>query len=187
MGAMDDRDIEHAQLAARIDACCRLTGEFTLRSGQRSDTYFDKYRFEADPALLRRVAEALARQMPPAVEIVAGLELGGIPVVTMLSALTGVPAAFVRKAAKPYGTARLAEGADVAGRRVAVVEDVISTGGQVVRSVADLRAAGALVTDVLCVIDRRPADGDDLLGGAGLRLHAVLTCADLDDAAAASR
>jgi orotate phosphoribosyltransferase len=187
MDPMDDRPLDVADLAARLDACCRLTGEFTLRSGQRSDTYFDKYRFEADPALLRRVAQALAPRVPPDAEVLAGLELGGIPVVTILSALTALPAAFVRKAAKPYGTARLAEGAEVAGRRVAVVEDVISTGGQVVRSVADLRAAGALVTDVLCVIDRRPAERDDLLGAAGLRLHAVLTRTDLDAAAAASR
>ena len=88
----------------------------------------------------------------------AGLELGGIPVATALSLATGLPVAFVRKEAKAYGTARLAEGADVEGRRVLIIEDVITTGGQVRMSGSDLRAHGAVIDTVLCVIER--SDGD---------------------------
>src|SRR5688572_18611751 len=92
-------------LAADIDACCRLTGTFTLRSGQVADTYFDKYLFESDPALLDRVATQMVELLPDDTELLGGLEMGGIPCATVVSAKTGLPALFVRKSAKQYGTA----------------------------------------------------------------------------------
>ena len=152
-------------MALRVGELCRLSGEFTLRSGQVASTYFDKYLFEADPEILAAVAVHMAKLVPEGTEVVAGLELGGVPVATAMSLATGVPAAFVRKEAKAYGTGRLAEGADIDGRRVLVVEDVITTGGQVVTSVAQLRERGAIIDTVLCVIDRT--------GGNHGRLDAV--------------
>ena len=86
-------------LARDVDACCRLTGEFTLRSGQVASEYFDKYLFESDPALLARVADEMVGLLPEDTELLGGLELGGIPIVTALSARTGQPALFVRKKA----------------------------------------------------------------------------------------
>jgi orotate phosphoribosyltransferase len=170
-------------LADRINTVSRLTGTFTLRSGQVATEYFDKYRFEAVPALLADIAEALAPMVPEGTEVIAGLEMGGIPIVTALSMRTGIPAAFVRKKAKEYGTARLAEGADIAGKRVTVIEDVITTGGQVVISTNDLRSLGAVVEHVLCVIDRSPDQGAALTE-AGLTMHSLLTRAQLDAAEA---
>jgi len=176
--------VDKAELARRVQATCYLSGHFFLRSGQETDCYFDKYQFEADPLLLRAVAELAAPLVPPGTEILAGLELGGVPVSTALSLLTGLPQVLVRKQAKTYGTARLSEGPDVAGRRVLVVEDVITTGGQVVSSTEELRARGALATTVLCVIDRRPrsatgpATGPSMLEEAGLSVRSVF---DLDD------
>ena len=120
-----------------------LEGDFVLRSGKRSSVYLDKYRFESDPALLRAIAEALAPSVPDGTELLAGLELGGVPIATMLSQVTGIPALFVRKEAKTYGTCQLAEGTDVDGRRLTVVEDVVTSGGQVVISCGDLRERGA--------------------------------------------
>jgi orotate phosphoribosyltransferase len=168
-------------LVERINAVARLTGTFTLSSGQVAGEYFDKYRFEADPVLLDEIAAGLVDLLPPATEVLAGLELGGVPIATALSLRTGLPVAFVRKQAKAYGTAQLAEGAAVAGRRVTVVEDVITTGGQVVISTDDLRALGAVVAHVVCVIDRSP-DGGAALAAAGLTMRALLTKADLDAA-----
>jgi orotate phosphoribosyltransferase len=159
-----------------------LTGEFVLRSGRTATEYFDKYRFEADPVLLDAVAAAMAPLVPPGTQVLAGLEMGGIPVVTALARHTGLPAAFVRKQAKAYGTRRLAEGADVAGRRVLVVEDVVTSGGQIVLSTAELRALGAEVTGALCVIDRQQG-GREALDAASIPLHALLTAADLRRAA----
>ncbi|HUW04148.1 MAG TPA: orotate phosphoribosyltransferase [Acidimicrobiales bacterium] len=167
----------HASLAARIGNVCRLTGSFTLRSGQQATTYFDKYLFEADPDLLGEVAELAAPLVPVDTEVLAGLELGGVPVATALSLTTGLPAAFVRKEAKSYGTAKLAEGAEIDGRKVLVVEDVITTGGQVLASAADLRDRGADIVAVLCVIDR--SEGAHRLAEADLDLISLFTAADL--------
>lgn len=161
-------------LAARLYACAHLVGEFRLRSGAYSTEYFDKYRFEANPGLLRDIADRMAALVPPDADVLAGLELGGVPLVTMLSQVTGLPAAFVRKQAKTYGTCRLAEGADVAGRRLVVIEDVITSGGQVRASCAQLRALGAEVVRVLCVIDREQG-GRERLDEVGLEFDALFT------------
>jgi orotate phosphoribosyltransferase len=179
----DDSRGELEELAADIDRTCRLTGSFTLRSGQIVTEYFDKYLFESDPHLLRRVAQAMAPLVPSGTQLLGGLELGGIPIVTMLSSLTGLPAAFLRKEAKDYGTRRLAEGAEVAGARITLVEDVITTGGAVRDATRSLRLAGATVETVLCAIDRSPTPGH-ALDDVGLETRSVFTRADLDAARA---
>ena len=175
--------VDDPDLAADIDACCRLTGEFTLRSGQVAPEYFDKYLFESDPHLLARVATQMVDLLPAGTELLGGLELGGIPIATMLSSLTGHPALFVRKKAKEYGTCKLAEGPDVAGRRVTIIEDVITTGGAVRDATRALRDAGAIVEVVVCAIDRSPA-GENPLSDVGLEVRPVLTKAELDAARA---
>jgi orotate phosphoribosyltransferase len=174
---MDSHD--GAALARDIDARCRLTGEFTLRSGQVASEYFDKYLFETDPALLARVASAMTPLLPEGTDLLGGLEMGGIPIVTVLSAQTGLPALFVRKRAKAYGTCKLAEGPDVAGRRVTLIEDVVTTGGAVRDATLALREAGATVETVICAIDRSPGD-DNPLADLGLEVGSVLTKAELD-------
>ncbi len=166
-------------LAADIDACCRLTGEFTLRSGQVATEYFDKYLFEADPLLLARVAREMIQLVPQDTDLLAGLELGGVPITTAISGILGMPTLFVRKQAKTYGTAKLAEGPDFAGKRVTIIEDVITTGGAVRDATAALRDAGAVVQVVICAIDRSP-EGENPLADVGLEVRAVLTKADLD-------
>lgn len=171
------------ELAHQVHATSRLTGRFVLRSGRVADEYFDKYQFEGDPALLDALTARMATLVPAGTQVLAGLEMGGIAVVTALGRHTGLPCAFVRKAAKPYGTARLAEGADVAGRRVLVVEDVVTSGGQVVLSTRELRDLGATVDTALCVIDREEG-GADALAAEGIALRALLTRTVLEQAAA---
>jgi len=166
-------------LARDIDARCRLTGEFTLRSGRTSHEYFDKYLFESDPALLARVADRMVDLLPDGTELLGGLEMGGIPIATALSARTGLPALFVRKQAKDYGTCKLAEGPDVAGRRITLVEDVITTGGAVRDATTRLREYGATVDHVVCAIDRSD-EGSNPLADVGLEVRPVLTKAQLD-------
>jgi orotate phosphoribosyltransferase len=170
--------VTHTDLAARIHAASYLTGEFTLRSGRTATEYFDKYRFEADPALLDEVARRMVPLVPAGTEVLAGLEMGGIPVVTALGRHTGLPCAFVRKTAKAYGTRRLAEGADIAGRRVLIIEDVVTSGGQIVLSTEELRKLGADVREALCVIDRQQG-GAEALAAQGLQLLSLLTAGDL--------
>ncbi len=175
---------ERGGLAAEIYAVAHLTGDFRLRSGAAATEYFDKYQFESSPALLKKVAAAMVDLIPRDTEVLAGLELGGVPVATALSLRTGLPLAFVRKKAKTYGTCRIAEGVDVDGRRVTVVEDVVTSGGQIVLSVQDLRQAGAQVKHALCVIDRE-AGGIDALAQVGISLRPLFRADDLRSAVGA--
>nr|WP_246283682.1 orotate phosphoribosyltransferase [Nocardioides perillae] len=161
-----------------------MTGEFTLRSGQVATEYFDKYLFEADPLLLARVAREVVNLLPHDTELLGGLELGGVPIATSVSGITGTPALFVRKQAKEYGTCKLAEGPPVEGRRVTLIEDVVTTGGAVRDATRALREAGAVVEVVVCAIDRSPGE-ENPLADVGLELRSVLTKADLDAARAA--
>ena len=165
------------QLAADIASAARLRGRFVLRSGAIADEYFDKYRFEADPTLLSRLVQAMLPLVPAETEVLAGLELGGVPIATALSLADGRPAAFVRKEAKTYGTRQAVEGADVAGRKVAIIEDVITTGGAVRDAVAHLQAAGANVTAIVCAIWR--GDGDPAIAGLAAPVLAAFRREDL--------
>jgi orotate phosphoribosyltransferase len=168
-------------LARSVRDTALLHGEFTLRSGAVSDIYFDKYLLESDPRLLRSMVERLVPLVPDDTEVLAGLEMGGIPVVTLLSQLMGLPAVFVRKAAKTYGTCKLAEGCPVDGRRLTVVEDVVTSGGQIVLSTNDLREAGAVVKVAVALIDRQQG-GREALAEAGLDLRTAFTRDGLDAA-----
>ena len=172
-----------ASLGTDVYRTCHLTGAFTLRSGQVSGEYFDKYLFEGDPVLLRRVAEAMALLLPEC-DVLAGMEMGGIPLVTVLSQLTGLPAVFVRKEAKAYGTRKIAEGGPVAGLRVVGVEDVVTTAGALVNGCRALRDGGAVLDTVVCALDREQG-GRDNLEAEGITLRAALSRRDLvpgDDA-----
>lgn len=169
-------------LAARIYQTSNLHGEFVLRSGATSSEYFDKYLFEADPNLLEDICASMQELIPSETEILAGLEMGGIPLVTLLSHLTGIPALFVRKKSKTYGTCKLAEGGEVKGRRITLVEDVITSGGQGILSGLALRTLGAQIDTILCVIDRE-AGGRSKLIAEGLDLRSLFTMSELKAAA----
>ena len=166
------------ELARRIFDVSHLEGEFVLRSGQTSTEYFDKYRFKSDPPLVRAIGEALAPLVPAGTDALAGLELGGVPLATVLSQVTGLPAVFVRKEAKTYGTCQLAEGTDIDGLRLTVVEDVVTSGGQVVTSCGDLRGRGATVEHALCVIDRE-SGGPEALESIDVELRALFRMSEL--------
>lgn len=170
--------MERNALATRIASVAYLTGSFRLRSGQTSTYYWDKYRFESDPNLLRAIAAHLAALLPPAFDQLAGLELGGVPLATALALHVGRPCLFVRKKAKDYGTCNLAEGGFVAGDRIVVIEDVVTTAGQVCSSVGDLRDLGLRVEHVLCVIDREQG-GSAALDAIGCELRPLFTFREL--------
>jgi len=168
-------------VAARIKQCARLKGQFTLRSGMVSDTYFDKYQFEADPELLLAIAREMARLVPSGTEVLAGMEMGGIPLVTMLGHVTGLSVAFVRKKPKPYGTCRYAEGSSLMGKRFVLVEDVVSSGGAIIDALEMLKVDGLFPVAALCVIDRETG-GVEALARSGLPLKALFTFSEVDGA-----
>jgi orotate phosphoribosyltransferase len=166
------------ELAKEIYNCSHLTGTFILRSGKISHEYFDKYRFESNPKLLAEIASQLVPLLPEKFDIFAGLEMGGIPIAVALSMIKGIPAAFVRKKAKEYGTLRISEGAEVKGKRIVIVEDVITSGGQVILSAKDLIVEGAIIDRAICVIDRE-SGGKEALAEAGIELYSLFTMSEL--------
>ena len=141
-------------LASEIKNISHLKGTFKLRSGQTSSFYFDKYQFESHPHLLGTITDYLVPLIPKETELLGGLELGGIPLASVLSIKTNIPSVFIRKKAKEYGTQKQAEGPSIQGKSITLIEDVISTGGSVFECATALRKEGALVKNVICVIDR---------------------------------
>lgn len=171
--------MQKAELARRIKATSFLIGEFTLRSGKTSSFYWDKYRFESDPLLLEAVVDELWKRLPLSFDKLAGLEMGGIPLATLLSQKTGKPCVFVRKVAKTYGTCNLVEGGFKPGETAVVVEDVITAAGQVCASVKQMRELGLEVKQVICVIDREQG-GRENLKDIGCSLASVFTSGELE-------
>ena len=167
------------ELAKQIRTVSYLTGEFLLRSGNISNFYWDKYRFESNPTLLTAIAEEMAKLLPSKCDGLAGLELGGIPLATALSLQTGLPCFYVRKEAKTYGTCNLIEGGAEVGSTLVVIEDVITTAGQVCTSVEQIRAEGYTVEHVIAVIDRQ-AGGEAKINALGCSFTSVFTLADLE-------
>jgi orotate phosphoribosyltransferase len=167
-----------SSLAQTIFETCNLRGSFLLRSGQTSTEYFDKYQLEARPQLLHAIAEGMVKLLPAETAVLAGLEMGGIPVATAISLQTNLPCVFVRKKAKDYGTCKIAEGIDVKGLEVTIIEDVVTTGGAILAGALALRERGAVVDTVLCVIDREQG-GAESLRAAGLSLRGLFTASEL--------
>ncbi len=162
-------------LASRVREAALLEGDFVLSSGKRSRFYVDKYLFSTEPGLLRELAREISARLPDDVERLAGVELGAVPLVAAASLQSGLSYGIVRKGAKEYGTANRIEGRPLeAGEKVVLVEDVVTTGTQVLRAAATLEEAGAEVLGIVAVLDRRDEDSASLDGypfGALLRLE----------------
>lgn len=171
------------ELAKAIFKESYLTGEFKLRSGITSNEYFDKYQFESRPQLLIHISESLGKRIPVGTEILAGLEVGGIPIATAISLMRNIPVVFVRKKAKEYGTARLVEGVDIKDKQILMVEDVVTSGGQVIISAQELREQGAKIDKAFCVIDRERG-GKEALAEIGIELISLFTMSELKKLAA---
>jgi orotate phosphoribosyltransferase len=161
-------------------------GHFTLASGRQSTLYIDARltTMSADGlALIGPLALAALRASGWQLDAIGGLTLGADPVsyaIAYASALAGTPlrAFTVRKEAKAHGTGRLIEGPFREGDCVAVIEDVITTGGSALRAADAIRAAGGVVAGVLALVDREEG-GREALEGAGLPVLALTRASDI--------
>jgi orotate phosphoribosyltransferase len=174
--------LDRPELAKRIYDTSHLTGNFVLRSGITSHEYFDKYLFEADPALLKEICLHLQQHLPKNPQGLAGLELGGVPLAAVLSQITGLPLYQVRKKAKEYGTCRQVEGGEVHGQKLVIVEDVVTSGGQIIELAGVLRRLGTELLGVVCVVDRE-AGATKNLAEADLPFHPLFSMTELKAAA----
>ena len=165
------------QLAARIKQVAYLEGQFTLRSGATSHYYLDKYLFETQPDILAELGRLFAQRATDA-DLIAGAELGAVSLAAATSLAAAKPYVIVRNAKKLYGTGNQIEGALTAGAKVLLVEDVVTSGGQVIEAANTLAAAGATVLKIVATIDRLQG-GRENIEGAGLTFESLLTREDL--------
>src|SRR4029079_14737526 len=117
-------------LVRRMREASELHGDFVLSSGQRSSTYFDKFRFLTEPDLLRDVAAEVATLLAPGTTLLGAPEGAAMLLVAAVSLETGLPVAVVRKQAKEYGTRAQVEGEVADGAPTTMLEDVRPTGHQ---------------------------------------------------------
>lgn len=177
---------DHDRLLELLAQRSARRGQFTLASGRQSTLYIDARLTTMSPeglALIGPAALALLRASGWNVDAAGGLTLGADPVsyaIAYASALAGPPlrAFTVRKEAKVHGTGKVIEGPFHAGDRVAVVEDVITTGGSALRAAAAVTEAGGIVAGVLAVVDREEG-GREAIEGAGYRVIALARASDI--------
>jgi orotate phosphoribosyltransferase len=170
---------EREALGRELVAASYLRGDFVLRSGKRSNRYFDKFLFETDPALLRRLGRHLAQLVPAETQRLAAPELGAVLLGGAVSMETGLPLVLVRKEPKGYGTSKQIEGRFEPGERVTVIEDVVTTGGDSLRSARVLRDAGVEVIHLVVVLDRGEG-GEENIRAAGIPYSPLFRIADLE-------
>ena len=166
------------QLARRIADVALLRGEFTLRSGRKSNFYLDKYLFETQPDILRELGRLFAQKLPADVDRLAGPELGAVALAAATSIASGKPFVLVRNQKKGYGSGKLIEGTLKAGESVVIIEDILTTGGQIVEAARTLEAAGAKVVKMLGTIDRLEGARENI-EAAGYSYESLFTIRDL--------
>ena len=170
---------ERETLGRELVKASYLKGDFVLRSGRRSNRYFDKFRFETDPILLRKLGKHLANLVPKETQRLAAPELGAVLLGGAVSMETGLPLVLVRKEPKGYGTSKQIEGLFDPGDRMTVIEDVVTTGGDSLRSAQVLRDAGADVIHLIVVLDRGEG-GEDNIRNAGIPYTPLFRIHDLE-------
>lgn len=166
------------QLAKRIAEVSLLRGEFTLRSGRKSSYYLDKYRFETVPDVLIALGKMFAERIGPGIQRIAGAELGAVPLAASAAMASGIPCIFIRNSKKDYGTAKQIEGVLNEGDRIVIVEDVVTTGGQVLEVAKSLASAGAKIDKIIGVIDRMEG-GREAIEAAGFKFESLFNTRDL--------
>lgn len=166
------------QLAKRIADVSLLRGEFTLRSGRKSNYYLDKYRFETQPDVLAALGKLFAERVTDQTDRIAGAELGAVPLAAAAGMASGKPIVFIRNQKKDYGTAKQVEGLLNPGETVLIVEDVLTTGGQVLEAAKTLQDLGAKIERIVAVIDRLEGARENI-EKAGFTFESLFTTKDL--------
>ncbi|HEX8911339.1 MAG TPA: orotate phosphoribosyltransferase [Humisphaera sp.] len=165
-------------VARRIAEVALLRGEFTLRSGRKSSYYLDKYLFETQPDILLALGKLFADRLPPDTDRLAGPELGAVALAAAVSMASGKPFVLVRNAKKGYGSSKMIEGTLKPGEKVVIIEDILTTGGQIVEAAKNLEAAGAKVIKMLGTIDRLEGARENI-EAAGYSYESLFTTKDL--------
>ncbi len=170
--------MNRADLAKRIADVALLRGEFKLRSGRTSNYYLDKYLFETQPDILRELGALFAQRVTADVDRIAGAELGAVALAAVTSMAAGKPFVIIRNQKKDYGTSKLVEGKLEKGERVLIVEDVLTTGGQVIEAAKSIEGVDGKVVKIVSVIDRMEGARQNI-ESAGYTYESLFTTKDL--------
>ena len=166
------------ELAKRVKETSYLEGDFLLRSGKRSKYYLDKYLFETQPDILKSLGAEFAKYITSDVTLIAGAELGGVALAAATAMQSGKRWIIVRNSKKDYGTSKMVEGVLNKDDVVLLVEDIATTGGQVLEAAKVITEAGAKVKRIVAVIDRKQGAGENITK-AGYKFESILTKEDL--------
>jgi orotate phosphoribosyltransferase len=169
--------LEKEKLISRIKETAYLEGEFTLRSGKKSNYYLDKYLFETCPDILQALGEEFS-QYADGTNIIAGAELGGVALAAITAIQTGKNWIIIRNSKKDYGTSNMIEGKLSKGDKVLLVEDIATTGGQVAEAATIITEQGATVERIACVIDRKQGARENI-EKQGFQFESIITKDDL--------
>ncbi len=172
------RTMTREELIKRIKETAYLEGDFILRSGKRSKYYLDKYLFETCPDILKALGEELAGYITNDVTLIAGAELGGVALAAATAMETGKNWVIIRNKKKGYGTDKMVEGVLKSSDVVLLVEDIATTGGQVLEAAKVITETGATVKKIVCVIDRKQG-AEENITQAGYKFESILTKYDL--------
>jgi orotate phosphoribosyltransferase len=154
--------MKNDNLIQRLKECGAIKfGRFVLTSGAISDYYIDIKKASTDPKILKLIAQQMSEHVK-GYDMLAGMELGAVPLVVALSLETQIPYVIIRKEKREHGTGKQIEGGDVSGKNVLIVEDVTTSGGSVVKTIKILRENNAEVEKVLAVVDRESGAREQL-------------------------
>ena len=154
----------------------RLRDPITFKSGIVSPVYCDNRTFPFWPKQWKYVLDGFARLIDRehiVFDVLGGIEAAGIPHSAALGYALERPSVFIRKQPKEHGKRARIEGGDVSGKRVLLVEDLVTTGSSSLSGVAALRDAGAVVTDCLAIISYQFTEATTAFAAAGVRLHTL--------------
>ena len=176
----NELETQKQELIAALKACGAVRyGDFTLASGKKSKYYIDIKKASTDPKTLKLIARQAAfriKQMD--VNIIAGVELGGVPLATAVSMETELPLLIVRKAVKDYGTKSRFVGDIKPEDKLVMLEDVTTSGGSVMNAIEVVRETGANIKYVISVVDREEGAKENLKE-AGTELVPLVSASDL--------
>jgi len=167
------------ELVDQLKSCGAIQyGHFVLTSGAVSDYYVDIKKASTNPGVLNTIAKQMKDIIKNKYDLIAGMELGAVPLVVALSLQTTIPFVIVRKQKRDHGTGKQIEGESVKDKKVLIIEDVTTSGGSVVNTIQILRQNNATLDKVITVVDRE-SGAQEKIEKLNLEFHPLVTVNDI--------
>ncbi|HMA82658.1 MAG TPA: orotate phosphoribosyltransferase [Candidatus Thermoplasmatota archaeon] len=167
------------ELVDQLKSCGAIQyGHFVLTSGAVSDYYVDIKKASTNPGVLNTIATQMKNIIKNKYDLIAGMELGAVPLIVALSLQTNIPFVIVRKQKRDHGTGKQIEGESVKDKKVLIIEDVTTSGGSVVNTIQILRQNNATLDKVITVVDRE-SGAQEKIEKLNLEFHPLVTVNDI--------